>query len=55
LGADYDFMDRMARLGGTADDQGKSPRGGGNPAEYERRLTEIFGTIITNPEVRVVR
>lgn len=54
-GADYDFMDRAARLGGTSNDDGESPRGSGNPAEYERRLTEIFEEIITNPQVRLVQ
>ena len=55
LGADYDFMDRMARLGETANDDGQSSRGSGNPAEYEQRLTEIFEEIITNPKVRLVQ
>lgn len=55
LGADYDFMDRLARLGGTADEEGRSPRGTGNPAEYERRLTAIFEKIIANPKVRLVQ
>jgi hypothetical protein len=55
LGTDYDFMDRLARSGGTADDGGQSPRGSGNPAEYEQRLTDIFEEIITNPQVRLVQ
>ncbi len=55
LGTDYDFMDRMARMGGTADDAGQGPRGSGNPAEYEQRLTDIFREIITNPQVRLVQ
>ncbi len=55
LGTDYGFMDRVARMGGTASDDGESPRGSGNPAEYERRLTEIFEEIITNPQVRLVQ
>ena len=55
LGTDYNFMDRMGRMGGTADDNGQSPRGSGNPAEYEQRLTEIFEEIITNPKVRLVQ
>jgi Flp pilus assembly protein TadG len=54
LGTDYDFMDRMARGGGTADEEGKSSRGSGNPAEYEQRLTEIFKDIISAPKVRLV-
>jgi hypothetical protein len=33
LGTDYNFMDRLARVGGTANDAGQSPRGSGNPAE----------------------
>jgi len=55
LGTDYDFMDRLARTGATANDDGESPRGSGNPAEYERRLTDIFEEIITNPQVRLVQ
>jgi hypothetical protein len=54
LGADYEFMDRLARSGGSGDEAGQSPRGSGNPAEYEQRLTEIFEQIITNPQVRLV-
>jgi hypothetical protein len=55
LGTDYDFMDRMARGGGTANDDGESPRGSGNPAEYEQRLAEIFEEIITSPKSRLVQ
>jgi hypothetical protein len=55
LGADYGFMDRMARLGGTANEGGQSSRGSGNPAEYEQRLIEIFEKIITSPQVRLVQ
>jgi hypothetical protein len=55
LGADYGFLDRLSRMGGTADDNGKSPRGSGNPAEYEQRLTDIFEDIISNPKVRLVQ
>ncbi|HLA85525.1 MAG TPA: pilus assembly protein TadG-related protein [Thermoguttaceae bacterium] len=55
LGTDYDFMDRMARLGGTANDEGQSARGTGNPARYEQRLAEIFEKIITSPQVRLVQ
>jgi len=54
LGCDYGFMDRMARMGGTADSNGQSPRGSGNPADYEQRLTDIFSKIITNPQVHLV-
>jgi hypothetical protein len=55
LGTDYGFMDRLARMGATADEDGESPRGSGNPAEYEKRLTAIFENIITNPQVRLVQ
>jgi Flp pilus assembly protein TadG len=55
LGTDYDFMDRMARMGGTADGNGHSPRGSGNPAQYEQTLTDIFRKIITSPRIRLVQ
>jgi len=55
LGTDYDFMDRLARMGGTANSSGESPRGSGNPADYEQRLTDIFEEIINNPRVRLVQ
>ena len=55
LGCDYDFMDRMARMGATANSSGQSPRGSGNPADYEAVLTEIFQNIITNPKLRLVQ
>ena len=55
LECDYDFMDRMARMGATANDSGQSPRGSGNPADYEARLTQIFRDIITNPKLRLVQ
>ena len=54
LGCDYDFMDRMARTGGTAKG-GASPRGSGNPAEYEQVLTKIFEEIINSPKLRLVQ
>ena len=54
LGTDYDFLDRLARIGGTANDNGESARGSGNPAEYEARLTEIFEDIITQRKIRLV-
>ena len=53
LGTDYNFMDRMARMSKT-DTAGLSPRGSGNPAEYEQRLVDIFSEIITNPGGRMV-
>jgi Flp pilus assembly protein TadG len=55
LGCDYDFMDRMARTGATANQSGQSPRGTGNPAVYETVLTQIFQNIITNPKLRIVK
>jgi hypothetical protein len=55
LGTDYSFMDRMARMGGTAGSDGESPRGSGNPAEYEQRTAEIFENIISNPKQRLVQ
>jgi len=55
LGTDYSFLDRLARQGDTADDGGQSPRGSGNPADYEQRMTEIFTNIITCPKVRLVQ
>jgi hypothetical protein len=55
LGTDYSFMDRLARTGGTANNDGESPRGSGNPAQYEQRLAEIFEQIITSPKARLVQ
>ena len=55
LGADCDFIDRLARSGGTGDESGQSSRGSGNPAEYEQRLTDVFEQIITHPQVRLVQ
>jgi len=54
LGTEYGFMDRMARMGGTAGSDGNSPRGSGNPAEYEQALGDIFGKIIASPTARLV-
>jgi len=55
LGADYSFMDRMARMGDTADDDGQAPRTSGDPSAYEAELTAIFQDIISNPKVRLVQ
>ena len=55
LGCDYDFMDRLARLGNTADPDGTSPRTSGNPVNYEAELSAIFEEIINNPQVRLVQ
>ena len=53
LGADLDFMDRVARVAGT-DQGGLSPRGTGNPADYEQRLIDILNKIVKNPGTRLV-
>ena len=55
FGCDYGFMDRMARMGATADTNGQSPRGTGNPDNVESTLTTIFTNIITNPKLRLVK
>jgi Flp pilus assembly protein TadG len=54
LGADLNFMDRLARLADT-DKGGLSPRGTGNPADYEERLSEILKEIINNRSGRLVK
>ncbi|VAX42305.1 hypothetical protein MNBD_PLANCTO02-1880, partial [hydrothermal vent metagenome] len=54
LGANYDFLDRFARMSGT-DQNGQSPRGSGNPAEYEARLETIFKDILDKPGSRLVK
>ena len=55
MGADYDFLDRMARLNGSASSgtSGTAPRGSGNPASYEATLTSIFQNIIKGGRVRL--
>ncbi|MEM6331337.1 MAG: vWA domain-containing protein, partial [Planctomycetota bacterium] len=55
MGADNRFMDRMARLGGTAGSDGRAPRGSGNPARYERVLRDMFEQIISIPTARMVQ
>jgi Flp pilus assembly protein TadG len=55
LGADQDFMDRMARTGGTADDNGQAATSSGDPSSYEQELTNIFKQIVDNPQVRLVQ
>ena len=55
LGTDYNFMDRMARTGGTGGSSGQSPRGSGNPAEYEQRMVDIFEKIIKKPTAKLVQ
>ena len=54
-GADFGFMDRLARMGGTADSDGEAPRTSGNPAAIEAELSSIFTEIITSPAVRLVQ
>ncbi len=54
LGSDLDFMDRTARLAGT-DIGGLSPRGTGNPSDYETQLINIFKQIINTRAGRLVR
>ena len=54
FGTDYDFMDRIARIGATAV-EGQGVRGSGNPALYEESLQEIFNEIITNSKARLVK
>ena len=54
LGADYGFIDRMARLAGTADENGLAPRGPTNPDDYEEVLTDILTEVIRNPGTRLV-
>lgn len=55
LGADQDFMDRLARIAGTADEAGLSPRGSGNPADYEAQLVNIFKDIIHRVNGKLVK
>lgn len=54
-GCDYDFMDRVARIGATANNDGQSPRGSDDPTVYETVLRQIFEDIITNPKLRLVQ
>jgi len=55
LDCDYDFMDRMARMGATANTTGQAPRGSGDPSVYQALMTQIFTNIITNPKLRIVQ
>ena len=54
LGADIDFMDRIARIAKT-DEAGLSPRGTGNPTDYEQQLINIFRKIINTRSGRLVK
>jgi hypothetical protein len=55
LAADYDFMDRMARVGNTSDSNGEAPRTDGDPSDYESEMTSLLDQIIDNPEVHLVQ
>jgi hypothetical protein len=55
MGANYDFLDCAAVTGGTADPDGKSPRGTGDPTQYEETVKNIFKNIINNPKARLVQ
>ena len=52
---DYDFMDRIARMGNTANADGQSPRGTADPPPTRAVVTQIFNNIITNPKLRLVQ
>jgi Flp pilus assembly protein TadG len=52
---DYDFMDRIARMGATANTSGQSFRGASDPALYESNMKDIFDKIITSPKLRLVQ
>jgi Flp pilus assembly protein TadG len=54
-GCDYDFMDRIARMGNTANTNGQGPRGTADASAYEAVVTDIFNKIITNPKLRLVQ
>lgn len=43
----------VSRIGST-DINGESPRGSGNPAEYEQQLIEVLQAIINRPGSRLV-
>ncbi|MBP89669.1 MAG: hypothetical protein CMJ64_23660 [Planctomycetaceae bacterium] len=53
FGADGDFLNRMAVLGGTSE-IGQGLQAGGDPSQYEEQLTNIFKDIIFTPTVRLV-
>jgi len=54
FGTDYDFLDRVARMGSSADSNGQAPRNTGDPSQYEAKLKAIFQDIIVNAGVRLV-
>ena len=49
------FLNDLARIGGTCDSNGNAPSGGNNPATYQANVTPIFQKIITNPKLRIVK
>jgi hypothetical protein len=53
FGADSNFLNRMATLGGTSG-VGQGLQAGGDPTQYENNLTQIFKDIIFTPTVRLV-
>ncbi len=55
LAVDWDFMDKMARQGGTADNNGQAPRTSGDPSQYEAEMTTLLDKIIDNPQVHLVQ
>jgi hypothetical protein len=59
---DQPLLDRVARLGGTAEQLAADPAippgarsAGGNPLEYEARLTAEFQRLLARPRVKLVR
>ncbi len=55
LAVNSDFMNRMARVGGTADSNGNAPSTSGDPSTYETEMTDLLDKIIDNPQVRLVK
>ena len=55
LAVDTDFMNRMARVGGTADDNGEAPTTSGDPSQYVAEMTALLDKIIDNPQVHIVQ
>jgi hypothetical protein len=55
LGCDYNFMDRIARMANTADNNGQSMHGSSNPSQYEQRMVDIFKNIINTRGGKLVK
>lgn len=53
-GADTDFMNRIAILGGT-EEIGSNLQAGGDPRNYEQILTDIFKRIVHTPRIVIVK